>query len=261
MATLPKPRYPAFGSGGPAVWPPPLRPWENRNPVVSASSSLLGLQAQPPVLPSEPVNPEPGVIAHLSVRLTQAGGLLRALAEWWMEANFRSRQVPVLVLALGIWGMSASSAWKSQESGTPLLSQSLAHLQVQQARTAINAGITAPRQENRVVLAAPARAGSAPLPPPAAGQSTVPQAASNVSGNLATLLATSLDSLFDAEPAQAAKVAGNPRRHVWVDMKTGLYYCPRASYYGFGGRSRGKVMTQKDAEYAYFQPASGAPCQ
>lgn len=200
-------------------------------------------------------------MAHISVRLKQAGGLLRALAEWWMEADFRNRQVPVLVLALGIWGVSANSAWKSQEAGTPLLSQSLAQLHVQQARTAINAGRTPPRQENRAALAVPARAGSGPLPPPAAGQSTGPQAASNVSGNLVTLLAASLDSLFDAEPAHAEKVAGNARRHVWVDMKTGLYYCPKASSYGFGGRSRGKVMTQKDAEYAYFQPASGAACQ
>lgn len=261
MATLPKPRYPAFGSGGPAVWPPPLRPWENRSPVVSASSSLLGLQAQAPVLPSEPLNPEPGIIAHLSVRLRQAGRLLRALAEWWMEADFRRRQVPVLVLALGVWGISAGSAWRSQESGTPLLSQRLANLHVEQARTAINAGITLPRQENRVAPAAPARGGSASLPQAAVGQSTAPQAASNVGGNLATLLAASLDSLFDAEPAQAEKVAGNPRRRVWVDMKTGLYYCPGASHYRLGGRSRGKVMTQKDAEYAYFQPATGASCR
>ncbi|HEV2117867.1 MAG TPA: hypothetical protein VGR48_17665 [Terriglobales bacterium] len=54
---------------------------------------------------------------------------------------------------------------------------------------------------------------------------------------------------------------GNPRRHVWVDLKTGLYYCPGADYYGYGGRDRGKVMSQRDAEYEYFQSASGAPCR
>jgi hypothetical protein len=56
-------------------------------------------------------------------------------------------------------------------------------------------------------------------------------------------------------------VQGDPHRRVWVDMKTGLYYCPGADYYGYGGDTRGKVMSQKDAQYEYFQPATGAPCE
>jgi hypothetical protein len=71
----------------------------------------------------------------------------------------------------------------------------------------------------------------------------------------------SIDSLFDPEPTTPEKVEGNPQRRVWVDLKTGLYYCPGADYYGFGGRDRGKVMSQRAAEYDYFQPASGAPCE
>jgi hypothetical protein len=75
------------------------------------------------------------------------------------------------------------------------------------------------------------------------------------------ILAASLRSWFSPEPAAPERVQGNPDRRVWVDMKTGLYYCAGADYYGFGGRERGKVMSQKDAEYEYFQPATGAPCQ
>jgi len=62
------------------------------------------------------------------------------------------------------------------------------------------------------------------------------------------------------QPAAPEEVDGNPNERVWVDMKTGLYYCPGADYYGYGGDSRGKVMSQKVAQYDYFQPATGAPC-
>lgn len=263
MATLPKPRYPAFGSGEPGVWPPPLRPWENRERVVSASSSLLGLQAQAPVLASEPVVPEAGLALILSARLRRLGRFLSALAGWWMEADFRNRQVPVLLVALGLWGMTARGAWQSQESATPFLRQSISFLhQEQQARAAVNGSVAPSGEANRVEPAAPSQREVTNAPPAVTpAHAGVPNPARASSGNLVTLLAASLDSLFDAQPARAEKIAGNPRRHVWVDLKTGLYYCPGAAYYGFGGRSRGKVMPQKDAEYEYFQPAAGAACQ
>jgi hypothetical protein len=226
---------------------------------------LLGLQAQAPVLPSEPVVAEEGLISVLSTRLLLLGRFLKALARWWMQADFRNRQVPVLVVALAIWGITAQEAWESQESATPFLKHSISFLhQEQQARAAVAASIPSPQGAGRVRPSAyaPADAHAAaearPLQPAAA---EVRHAAPQPGRSLPSLLAASLDSLFDAQPARAAKVEGNPRRRVWVDMKTGLYYCPGASYYGFGGRGRGKVMSQKDAEYEYFQPATGAACR
>lgn len=260
MATLPKPRYPSAGPNGPPVWPSSrINQVTPKRPLLSASSSLLGLQAQAPVLHSEPVRPEAGVVAHLYARLMLLGRFLRALGRWWMEADFRSRQAPLLVVALGIWGLTAQAAWRSQESGTPLLAQSISKITLGQTRAAINAGITPPRPAAKAESAPAAPVSNLANVPPVSPADV--QKSQKPSGSFPTLLAASLRSWFSAEPASPEKVHGNPRRRVWVDMKTGLYYCPGAAYYGFGGRSRGKVMPQKDAEYEYFQPATGAPCR
>lgn len=265
MATLPKPRYPSAGPNGPPVWPTSrIYPVTPKRPLISASSSLLGLQAQAPVLPYEPVQAEPGVIARLWSRLIFLGVLLRAVAAWWMEADFRSRQVPVLVVALGIWGMTARAAWRSQESGTPLLLQSISKIRQEQARAAINAGIAPAHTSSGIepAPAAPVSSGaSARVEPVSPAPADIQKAAPSQNSSFPALLAASLRSWFSVEPASAEKVHGNPRRRVWVDMKTGLYYCPGAAHYGLGGRSRGKVMRQKDAEYEYFQAAAGAPCR
>jgi len=261
VATLPKPRYPSAGPNGPPVWPSSrINQVTPKRPLLSASSSLLGLQAQAPVLHSEPVRPEAGVVALLYARLMLLGRLLRALGRWWMAADFRSRQAPLLVVALAIWGLTAQAAWRSQESATPLLTQSISKIHLGQTRAAINAGITPPHPMAKVESAPPAPLGNLASVPPVS-PADVQKSAGKPSSSFPTLLAASLRSWFSAEPASAERVHGNPRRRVWVDMKTGLYYCPGAAYYGFGGRNRGKVMPQRDAEYEYFQPATGAPCR
>lgn len=50
----------------------------------------------------------------------------------------------------------------------------------------------------------------------------------------------------------------NPRLQVWADTHTGLYYCPGDS--GYRQRSRGRFMSQREAQNDSFQPASGATC-
>jgi hypothetical protein len=51
---------------------------------------------------------------------------------------------------------------------------------------------------------------------------------------------------------------GNPNTKVWVDVHTGLYYCPGAELYG---KSKdGKVTTQLDAQRDQFQPSTLKPC-
>jgi hypothetical protein len=200
------------------------------------------------------------VVAHLYARLMLLGRCLRALGRWWMEADFRSRQAPLLVVALGIWGLTAQAAWRSQESATPLLTQSISKIHLGQTRAAINAGVTPPEPITKGELAPAAPLGKLASVPPVSPVD-VQKLAGKPSSSFPTLLAASLRSWFSVEPASVEKVHGNPRRRVWVDMKTGLYYCAGARYYGFGGRSRGKLMPQKDAEYEYFQPATGAPCR
>jgi hypothetical protein len=222
---------------------------------------LLGLQAQAPVLPAEPVAPEPGAIALLSRRSEQMEKLLLRVSRWWMAADFNRRQLPILVLALGVWSISARTAWLSQESGTPLLRQRISQMRQAQARAAMSsfsdeAAPAAP------TLSARTSAGSqSPSPVSAPPPASLERTAQRSGGSFADRMLTSIDSLFDPEPATPEKVEGNPQRRVWVDLKTGLYYCPGADYYGFGGRDRGKVMSQRAAEYDYFQPASGAPCE
>ncbi len=239
--------------------------------MVSASSSMLGLQAQAPSLPSpsEPIAAEPGVIEHLSRRLEQLREMLGRVAKWWMGLDFRYGQLPILMLVLAFWVITAKMAWQGEESATPLLRQSIS--EIRQERAKASSGAIGPALAPRTTGAArpasvavpgdlPARAtsGASRHPQPATTIQRTAQTSNNrgVNGWLA-----SIQSWFSAEPAAREKVEGNPHRRVWVDMKTGLYYCPGADYYGFGGRERGKVMLQRDAEYEYFQPATGAPCQ
>jgi hypothetical protein len=238
--------------------------------VVSASSSLLGLQARAPELPAEPSAREPGALAILARRREQLRKLAALLAGWWVGADFRRCQVPVLVFALGMWAMTARSAWQSQESATPLLRERISQINQVRARAALNFAVPAIPQPAAHPAAPPSPAAQAKTlassaPPqaawPAAPVATFSGEVQTASNHMATLLAASIRSWFSADPGSAEKVHGNPHARVWVDLKTGLYYCPGARYYGFGGRGRGKVMAQKDAEYEYFQPASGAPCR
>jgi GAF domain-containing protein len=74
-------------------------------------------------------------------------------------------------------------------------------------------------------------------------------------------------SLFDrmlisvglAEAPPAPEDRGNPNTQVWVDLHTGLYYCPGADLYGQG--LKGKFTSQRDAQLDQFQPASRKPCE
>ena len=269
VSTLPKPRYPSRPAR-PDVWPGSgIHPVSAKEPVVSASSSLLGLQARAPSLSAEPApaaSVAGTVVATVFLRLEQSKRLLRRLGRWWMAADFRRCQLPILVLALGLWVISARSAWQNQESSTPLLRESISQIRQAQARAAVASfgPVASPSAARAPAASAPAvsrpaageaqPAAAAPPREPAVLQPTVKK--SGFPGLLA-----SIQSWFDPEPAAPERVKGNARRRVWVDLKTGLYYCPGADYYGLGGADRGKVMSQRDAEYEYFQPATGAPCQ
>lgn len=233
---------------------------------------MLGLRAQAQSLPSpsEPIVTEPGVIEHLSRRLGQLRAVLARVAEGWMGLHFRRAQLPILVLAVGVWAVTARMAWQSEESATPLLRESISEIRQERAKAAMGTvgPALAPRSTGLAPTASvpapadvPAKtsSSSAPVSPretPAIQKTSAKPSAGGASGWLA-----SIQSWFSPEPAAREKVEGNPHRRVWVDMKTGLYYCPGADYYGYGGAQRGKVMLQRDAEYEYFQPATGAPCQ
>ena len=59
-------------------------------------------------------------------------------------------------------------------------------------------------------------------------------------------------------PAPAAKDMGKPDIKVWADLHTALYFCPGAKQYGH--TSKGKYMTQKDAQDSNFESALRMPC-
>jgi hypothetical protein len=52
---------------------------------------------------------------------------------------------------------------------------------------------------------------------------------------------------------------GNPDTKVWVDLQTGLYYCPNADLYGT--TPKGRFTTQKDAQLDQFEPANRKACE
>jgi hypothetical protein len=269
LGTLPKPRYPAAPARPLERPASQIHPVPAEGPGVSASSSLLGLRTRIPALSDDETAAEAGPMATFLRRLELAAELLRRVVRWWLAADIRKRQLPILVLALSVWVITAAIAWQSQESSTPLLRESISQIRQERARSSAlkSSAATAPD-----TLSAPAVVTTpAENAPPDVSCAAVPARTRTITtargssrrsiGGVVNTLAASLRSWFSPEPAAPERVQGNPHRRVWVDMKTGLYYCPGADYYGFGGRERGKVMSQKDAEYEYFQPATGAPCE
>ena len=74
-------------------------------------------------------------------------------------------------------------------------------------------------------------------------------------------------SLFDrmlvsmglAEAPEAPEDKGNPTTTVWVDLHTGLYYCPGTDMYGKS--TKGKFASQRDAQLDQFTPAYRKACE
>lgn len=61
-----------------------------------------------------------------------------------------------------------------------------------------------------------------------------------------------------AEAPPAPEYRGNPDTQVWVDLQTALYYCPGADLYG--KTSKGKFITQQDAQLDSYEPAFRKAC-
>ena len=61
-----------------------------------------------------------------------------------------------------------------------------------------------------------------------------------------------------AEPPAAPESKGNPDTKVWVDLHTALYYCPGSDLYG--KTTKGRFVTQRDAQLDQFEPASRKAC-
>ena len=61
-----------------------------------------------------------------------------------------------------------------------------------------------------------------------------------------------------AEPPAVPSDVGNPNVPVWVDIHTGLYYCPGTDQYG--KTPQGKIASQHDAQLDQFEPASRKVC-
>ena len=61
------------------------------------------------------------------------------------------------------------------------------------------------------------------------------------------------------DPGPTPEQLGDARVVVWVDLTTGLYYCPGASTYG--KTEKGKFLTQKEAQAEYFTSAIRIGCK
>lgn len=61
-----------------------------------------------------------------------------------------------------------------------------------------------------------------------------------------------------AEAPPPPSYMGNPNVPVWVDVHTGLYYCPGTDLYG--KTQQGKIASQHDAQLDQFEPASRKVC-
>jgi len=61
-----------------------------------------------------------------------------------------------------------------------------------------------------------------------------------------------------AEAPATPEDNGNPDTQVWVDLQTGLYYCPGTDLYG--KTPKGKYTVQRDAQLDQFEPAYRKAC-
>jgi putative methionine-R-sulfoxide reductase with GAF domain len=89
--------------------------------------------------------------------------------------------------------------------------------------------------------------------PPAAAATRKPPAAPEL-----PLFDRMLISLGLADAPEPPEDKGNPAAQVWVDLRTGLYYCPSTDLYG--KTPKGKYTTQRDAQLDQFQPAYRKSC-
>jgi hypothetical protein len=67
-----------------------------------------------------------------------------------------------------------------------------------------------------------------------------------------------LVSLGLADPPDPPEDTGSPSIQVWVDEKTGLYFCPSADSYG--KTAKGKYETQREAQLDQYEPADRRAC-
>jgi len=67
-----------------------------------------------------------------------------------------------------------------------------------------------------------------------------------------------LISLGLADAPETPENKGNPDVKVWVDLRTGQYYCPGADVYG--KTEKGKFTTQREAQLDQFEAASRKTC-
>ncbi len=112
--------------------------------------------------------------------------------------------------------------------------------------------------------AGPAAQPDNPLPPP---RYEAPQRVTRSHQNEPWFMArvnSAIDSfqqMFEPppDPGPTPEQLGDARVVVWVDLTTGLYYCPGASTYG--KTEKGKFLTQKEAQAEYFTSAIRIGCK
>lgn len=203
---------------------------------IAASQAVLTFVVglRDPLRRMKPVLRERWKAAAVRMQLAQ-----RLLRDRWMAADFRTRQLPILAIAAAIWASTAWMAWRAEDSATPLLRNSLAAAQSQGPSDSAGSG-------SRRMTAGPADSLDAMRSESRAGQSLPSLSLNQI-----------MDFLISGTTPRRERPA-NPRVQVWADTHTGLYYCPADS--GYRRSSRGRFMSQKEAQSNYFQPASGAAC-
>lgn len=163
------------------------------------------------------------------------------LLERWMEADFRTRQLPIFAIAAAIWASAGWMAWRSEDSATPLLRNNLATISQRVHPGKLTGG------QSSGVIAEPVKPQDDAVQPGSLPQHVSP-----------SLFLDRILGFLIPRPTPRHERHANPQLRVWADTHTGLYYCPGDN--GYRRRSRGEFMSQKEAQSNYFQPASGAAC-
>lgn len=161
-----------------------------------------------------------------------AGALAKTGADAWASAADARNFLESVAAARGSGGLGAF--WRSHRGDLCLAAA------VVLVAVAVRWGI----------WSSPVGASSRPLAP-GHRRRVDPEAGLSVSDKL-------MISLGLADPPDPPEDKGNPSAQVWVDEKTGLYYCPGADSYG--KTAKGKYETQRDAQLDEYEPADRRAC-
>ena len=159
----------------------------------------------------------------------------RDLWRWWLFADFYRVQLPVLLGSLLLWSLSFLGSSRETSFSFPV-----SHSTANQDRLQ--------RDPRRVLSVSTQHQGTSRTP---LARGWIEQISASLQ------LDKIIDFFYSSSPK--SKIQGKSDVVVWADTRTGLYYCRGEK--ARGNRTKGRYISQQQAQRLSFEPADRRPCQ